>query len=93
MAIRGDESKPVVKTPIPGPKAREVVAADGKHLVTTTKTAPIVARQARGVVLHGPGVLPGVPLGVLGLEVAAAQRRDPAIHLCENDGCAGHARA
>ncbi len=52
MAIRGDESKPVVKTPIPGPKAREVVAADGKHLVTTTKTAPIVARQARGVVVE-----------------------------------------
>ncbi|HLF15879.1 MAG TPA: aminotransferase class III-fold pyridoxal phosphate-dependent enzyme, partial [Candidatus Thermoplasmatota archaeon] len=52
MAIRGDETTPLLKTPIPGPRAREVVAEDAKHLATTTKTAPLVAREGRGVVVE-----------------------------------------
>jgi 4-aminobutyrate aminotransferase len=39
----------VLKTPIPGPKAQAVIARDQAILMTTTKTAPIVAESGEGV--------------------------------------------
>ena len=36
-------------TPIPGPKARAIVAADERYLMTSTKTSPVVAESAQGV--------------------------------------------
>ncbi len=39
----------VLKTEIPGPKARAVIARDCAILMTTTKTAPIVAESGDGV--------------------------------------------
>ena len=39
----------VLKTPIPGPKAQALIARDRKILMTTTKTAPIVASSGEGV--------------------------------------------
>jgi 4-aminobutyrate aminotransferase len=38
-----------IVTPIPGPKARAIVAADEEYLMTTTKTSPIAAYEAKGV--------------------------------------------
>lgn len=38
-----------IVTPIPGPKAQEVVQRDGRFLMTSTKTSPIVAESASGV--------------------------------------------
>ncbi|HYA54531.1 MAG TPA: aminotransferase class III-fold pyridoxal phosphate-dependent enzyme, partial [Thermoplasmata archaeon] len=38
----------VLKTPIPGPKAQKVVARDGRFLMTSTKTSPIVAASGDG---------------------------------------------
>jgi 4-aminobutyrate aminotransferase len=38
-----------LKTPIPGPKAKAVIARDHAILMTTTKTAPIVAESGSGV--------------------------------------------
>ncbi|HTW77861.1 MAG TPA: acetyl ornithine aminotransferase family protein [Thermoplasmata archaeon] len=39
----------LIRTPIPGPKARDVIERDRKFLMTTTKTAPIVAESGAGV--------------------------------------------
>jgi 4-aminobutyrate aminotransferase len=52
MAITGTETTPLVKTPIPGPKAKAVVQRDETYLVTTTKTAPVVGATAKGVVVE-----------------------------------------
>ena len=52
MAIRGNETRPLLKTAIPGPAARKIVRKDEKYLITTTKTAPIVAKQGRGVIVE-----------------------------------------
>jgi 4-aminobutyrate aminotransferase len=41
-----------IVTPIPGPKAREMVAADTRLLMTSTKSAPIAAESASGVWIH-----------------------------------------
>ena len=38
-----------IVTPIPGPKARAIVAADTRVIMTSTKTAPIVAESGQGV--------------------------------------------
>lgn len=38
-----------LRTPIPGPKAREVIERDHRFLMTSTKTAPIVAESGNGV--------------------------------------------
>lgn len=52
MAITGKETTPLLRTTIPGPKGKAVVAADGKHLVTTTKTAPVTAAIGRGIIIE-----------------------------------------
>jgi len=39
----------VLKTAVPGPKAEAIIARDRKILMTTTKTAPIVAESGDGV--------------------------------------------
>ncbi len=39
----------VLKTTIPGPNAKKIIAADSRYLQTTTKSSPIVAASAQGV--------------------------------------------
>jgi 4-aminobutyrate aminotransferase len=39
----------LLKTPIPGPVAQRIVADDRRYLMTSTKTAPIVAASGSGV--------------------------------------------
>jgi 4-aminobutyrate aminotransferase len=39
----------MLRTPIPGPKAQEVIERDRRFLMTSTKTAPIVAESGDGV--------------------------------------------
>jgi len=46
------EKKAVIKVPVPGPKAREIVERDTKYLATGTKSAPIVAKKGLGVVVE-----------------------------------------
>ncbi|HVL47457.1 MAG TPA: acetyl ornithine aminotransferase family protein [Candidatus Thermoplasmatota archaeon] len=41
--------RPLIKTPPPGPAAKAIVARDTAALMTTTKTAPVVAERAEGV--------------------------------------------
>ncbi|HEV2450272.1 MAG TPA: acetyl ornithine aminotransferase family protein [Thermoplasmata archaeon] len=50
----GSSSKRGVRivTPIPGPKASEMIAEDTRLLMTSTKSAPIAVESARGVWLH-----------------------------------------
>jgi 4-aminobutyrate aminotransferase len=38
-----------IRGPIPGPKAKKIVAADTRYLMTSTKTSPVVAESASGV--------------------------------------------
>ncbi|HZY92140.1 MAG TPA: acetyl ornithine aminotransferase family protein [Thermoplasmata archaeon] len=38
-----------IRTPIPGPKAKKIVAADDRLIMTSTKTAPVAAASASGV--------------------------------------------
>ena len=45
-----NELPKIIVTP-PGPKAKKVVAKDGKYLATSTKTSPIVAERAQGAVV------------------------------------------
>ncbi len=45
---RGSHGVRIV-TPIPGPKARAIIAADTEYVATTTKTSPIAAAEAKGV--------------------------------------------
>ena len=52
MAIRGTESKPLIKTSIPGPNGKKTVKKDDRFLVTTTKTAPVVAKTAKGCIME-----------------------------------------
>ncbi len=42
-------SKPVIRGPVPGPDSKKIVERDTRALVTTTKTAPVVAKRAEGV--------------------------------------------
>lgn len=39
----------VLKTPIPGPKAKDVIERDRRVLMTTTKSSPIVAESGDGI--------------------------------------------
>jgi 4-aminobutyrate aminotransferase len=52
MAITGKETTPLVKTPIPGPKGKAIVARDAKALVTSTKTAPVTGVTGRGCIVE-----------------------------------------
>ncbi len=52
MAMTGKESTPLLKTALPGPKSKAIVARDDVALATTTKTAPVTAVQGRGVVIE-----------------------------------------
>ena len=52
----GVEGKPVssskgvrIITPIPGPKAKKIVEADTRLLMTSTKTSPVTAESASGM--------------------------------------------
>jgi 4-aminobutyrate aminotransferase len=52
MTVTGKETTPLLRTPIPGPRTKDLVKRDGQALVTTTKTAPISAVQGRSVVVE-----------------------------------------
>src|ERR1051326_5582513 len=52
MAITGQETKPTLKTAMPGPKSKAIVARDDVALATTTKTAPVTAVRGKGVVVE-----------------------------------------
>ncbi|MEK6985787.1 MAG: acetyl ornithine aminotransferase family protein [Candidatus Thermoplasmatota archaeon] len=52
MAITGKESTPLLKTALPGPRSKAIVARDDVALATTTKTAPVTAVQGRGVIIE-----------------------------------------
>ncbi len=43
---------PDIKIPPPGPAAREIIEKDGKYLATTTKSLPVVASRASGLVVE-----------------------------------------
>ncbi len=39
----------LIRTPIPGPKAKKIIAADERLLMTSTKASPVAAESASGV--------------------------------------------
>nr|MDO8099696.1 acetyl ornithine aminotransferase family protein [Candidatus Njordarchaeota archaeon] len=47
-----EEEIPKIVTPIPGPNAKRIVEADSKFIVKSTKTGPVVAKRAYGVVVE-----------------------------------------
>jgi 4-aminobutyrate aminotransferase len=51
VTITGKESRPMVRTPLPGPKSQSIVSEDHEFIATTTKTSPIAAKMARGPVV------------------------------------------
>ncbi len=40
--------RPEIRVPVPGPNAQKIVERDTRALMTTTKTAPVVAKDAKG---------------------------------------------
>ena len=52
MAITGTETKPNLRTKLPGPKSKAIVRRDGEALATTTKAAPVTAVAGKGVVVE-----------------------------------------
>jgi len=52
-AVPRDEATPIrgvrIVTPIPGPKAKKIVAGDDRYLMKSTKTSPVAAASASGV--------------------------------------------
>jgi 4-aminobutyrate aminotransferase len=52
MAITGRETQPALRTKMPGPKSKAIVARDDAALATTTKTAPVTAVEGKGVVVE-----------------------------------------
>ncbi len=52
MTITGKETRPILRTAMPGPRTRGIVARDHAVLATTTKTAPVSAVAGRGVVIE-----------------------------------------
>jgi 4-aminobutyrate aminotransferase len=51
MTITGKESRPEIRTALPGKRTQAIVDQDHEFMATTTKTNPIAARLARGVVV------------------------------------------
>jgi 4-aminobutyrate aminotransferase len=51
-SITGTETRPRLKTVIPGPRSKAIVQRDDDALATTTKTAPVTAVAGRGVVVE-----------------------------------------
>ena len=50
--ITGKEERPRVLTDLPGPEGKKIVVDDEKYLATTTKAAPAVVKDAKGVVFE-----------------------------------------
>ena len=51
-SLTGKETKPMLRTELPGPRSQAIVARDGAALATTTKTAPVTAVRGKGVVVE-----------------------------------------
>lgn len=49
--ISGQESRPQIRTPLPGKRSQVIVDEDHLYMANTTKTSPVVARTARGAVV------------------------------------------
>src|ERR1041385_1830676 len=50
--ITGAETRPALRTAIPGPRSKAIVQRDDDALATTTRTAPVTAVAGRGVVVE-----------------------------------------
>lgn len=50
--VTGEESRPVVNVPIPGPNAKAIVEKDHRYVATTTKTSPVAAKRGMGCVVE-----------------------------------------
>ncbi len=50
--ITGNESRPVINVPIPGPKAQKIIDKDHQFVATTTKTSPVAGKRGRGCVVE-----------------------------------------
>jgi 4-aminobutyrate aminotransferase len=46
------EKVPFIKVTPPGPSAREIIGKDERYVATTTKSLPVVAKRARGLVVE-----------------------------------------
>ncbi len=44
--------RPLIKTAIPGEKAKQLISMDEKYMMTCTKTSPIAVERASGIVLE-----------------------------------------
>jgi 4-aminobutyrate aminotransferase len=52
LLLTGSESRPVIKTPIPGPNAQRIIEKDHQFVATTTKTSPIAGKRGKGSVIE-----------------------------------------
>jgi 4-aminobutyrate aminotransferase len=50
--VNGDESRPLIKVPIPGPNAKKIIEKDHQYVATTTKTSPVAGRRGKGCVVE-----------------------------------------
>lgn len=51
FVITGTEARPLIRVPVPGKESQRLIDEDARFLATTTKTSPVVAKQARGSVV------------------------------------------
>jgi 4-aminobutyrate aminotransferase len=51
QTLTGREPRPILHSPIPGPRSQQIIDDDVRYMATTTKTSPIVGRSARGAVV------------------------------------------
>ena len=51
ITITGRETKPVIRTPLPGQRSQKIIDDDHQFIATTTKTSPIVGRVGKGAVI------------------------------------------
>lgn len=49
--ITGRESRPVIRSPLPGRKAQFIIEEDSVYIATTTKATPIAGKVGRGAVI------------------------------------------
>lgn len=50
--ITGEESRPHVQVPIPGPNAQRIIEKDTEFIATTTKTSPVAGIRGKGAVVE-----------------------------------------
>lgn len=50
--LTGDESRPSIQVPIPGPEAQRIIEKDTQYVATTTKTSPVAGKRGKGAVVE-----------------------------------------